>query len=170
MRRFRFVMALALLAGVSAMAQEAAQQPSQPPTQQPAQEQPAQRPAQPAQAAPYQPKSASDAARSQSEFLALAYMKTILYAQAQYRKKHNKYAPSLMALVGSGSFTRRMVNTNRGDYEGTFHPGANHFTIEMTPKTLDSTHRAFWVSDSGYFHVEEDKPATADSAVLKPDK
>jgi len=108
-------------------------------------------------------------ARSDSEAKALAYMKTILYAQNLYRKKHQKYAPSLTALVGSGSFTRRMVNADRGDYEANFHPGANHFAIEMTPKRLDSTHRAFWVSESGIFHVEEDKPASAESPVLKPD-
>lgn len=119
----------------------------------------------------YQPKYAGDPARSQSEFIALAYMRTVLFAQNAYRKKHEKFAPSLVALVGSGSFTRRMVNTDRGDYEAGFHPGgANKFSIEMTPKRLDSTHRAFWVSESGIFHVEEDKPATADSPVLKPDK
>lgn len=109
-------------------------------------------------------------ARSDSEAKALGYMKTILYAQNLYRKKHEKYAPSLTALVGSGSFTRRMVSTDRGDYEGSFHPGANHFSMEMTPKRLDSTHRAFCVNESGLFHAEEDKPATADSPVLKPDK
>jgi len=107
-------------------------------------------------------------ARSDSEAKALAYMKTILYAQNLYRKKHQKYAPSLTALVGSGSFTRRMVSADRGDYEAGFHPATNHFSIEMTPKRLDSTHRAFWVSESGIFHVEEDKPATAESPVLKP--
>jgi hypothetical protein len=170
---------MVLLAGVLSAAQEAqqpaptptpAQQPAQQPTPPPAQPTPQPAP-QPVPQPPYQPKSASDPARSQSEFIALAYMRTILDAQRQYRKKHNKYAPSLTALVGSGSFTRRMVNTNRGDYEGAFHSGgANHFTIEMTPKKLDSDHRAFWVSDSGYFHVEEDRPATADSPVLKADK
>ena len=140
-RRFRFYVVIALLASVLGTAQET----------------------------PYQPKYANDPARSQSEFIALAYMRTVLDAQRLYRKKHKKYAPSLTALVGSGSFTRRMVKTDRGDYEASFHPGANHFNMEMTPKKLDSTHRAFWVSDSGYFHVEEDKPATADSPVLKPD-
>jgi len=108
-------------------------------------------------------------ARSDSESKALGYMKTILYAQDLYRKKHKKFAPSLTALVGSGSFTRRMVKTDRGDYQGSFHPGVSHFSLEMTPKTLDSTHRAFWVNENGYFHVEEDKPATADSPVLKQD-
>ena len=118
----------------------------------------------------YQPKYAGDPARSQSEFIALAYMRTVLFAQNAYRKKHQKFAPSLAALVGSGSFTRRMVNTDRGDYVGSFHPGATRFSMEMTPKRMDSTHRAFWVNENGYFHVEEDKPATADSPVLKLDK
>jgi hypothetical protein len=141
-RRFRFGVVVALMVSILAAAQENK----------------------------YQPKYASDPARSQSEFIALAYMRTILDAQRLYRKKHKKFAPSLTALVGSGSFTRRMVKTDRGDYEGSFHPGVSHFSLEMTPKTLDSTHRAFWVNENGYFHVEEDKPATADSPVLKPDK
>jgi hypothetical protein len=142
-RRFRFVVVLALLGAILASAQE--------------QTQPI-----------YQPKYAGDLARSQSEFIAMAYMRTVIDAQRLYRKKHTKFAPSLAALVGSGSFTRRMVSPERGDYEASFHPGgALHFSIQMTPKTMDSTHRAFWVNESGIFHVEEDKPATADSPVLK---
>ena len=142
-RRFRFVLVLGLLGTILAGAQE----PTQP---------------------TYQPKYAGDLARSQSEFIAMAYMRTVIDAQRLYRKKHTKFAPSLAALVGSGSFTRRMVSPERGDYEASFHPGgASHFSIQMTPKTMDSTHRAFWVNESGIFHVEEDKPATADSPVLK---
>jgi len=144
-RRFRFVLVLGLLGTILASAQE--------PTQQ-----------------KYQPKYAGDPARSQSEALALGYMKTVLYAQNLYRKKHTKFASSLTALVGSGSFTRRMVNPERGDYEVSYHPGgASHFSIQMTPKLMDSTHRSFWVSENGIFHAEEDKPATADSPVLKAD-
>jgi len=144
-RRFRFVLVLGLLGAILANAQE--------PTQQ-----------------KYQPKYAGDLARSQSEFIAMAYMRTVVDAQRLYRKKHAKFAPSLATLVGSGSFTRRMVSPERGDYEASFHPGgATHFSIQMTPKLMDSTHRAFWVNESGIFHVEEDKPATADSPVLKAD-
>ena len=105
-------------------------------------------------------------ARSDSEAKALGYMKTVLYAQNLYLKKHKKLAPSLMALVGSGSFTRRMVNTDRGDYTASF---ARGFSLQMMPKTQDSTHRAFWVNQNRIFRVEEDKPATAESPVLKPD-
>ncbi|HTD22625.1 MAG TPA: hypothetical protein VK738_08225 [Terriglobales bacterium] len=105
-------------------------------------------------------------ARSDSEVKALAYMKTVLYAQNLYRKKHKKYAPSLMALVGSGSFTRRMVSPDRGDYTASF---ARGFSLQMMPKTQDSTHRSFWVNESGTIRAEEDKPATAESPVLKPD-
>lgn len=145
-RRFRFVVVIvviALLVGALAGAQEQDK-------------------------AKYQPKYAGDLARSQSEFIAMAYMRTVIDGQRAYRKKHNKFAPSLTALVGSGSFTRRMVSPERGDYEASFHPGGiSHFSIQMTPKTLDSTHRAFWVNENGIFHVEEDKPATADSPVLK---
>jgi hypothetical protein len=147
-RQFHFVVVVALLASILAGAQEAQEQDK----------------------AKYQPKYAGDLARSQSEFIAMAYMRTVIDAQRAYRKKHTKFAPSLTALVGSGSFTRRMVNPERGDYEASFHPGGiSHFSIQMTPKTLDSTHRAFWVNENGIFHVEEDKPATADSPVLKAD-
>ena len=65
---------------------------------------------------PYQPKFSGDPAHSDAEAAALGYMRTAVYAQKQYQKKHQKFAPSLAALAGSGSFTRRMINPERGDY------------------------------------------------------
>ena len=84
----------------------------------------AQAPAAPTPAQPsgrYQPKFAGDPARSESEAQALGYMRTVLRAQHDYKKRHNKYAESLEALAGTGSFTKRMAHaTDRGDYTATF--------------------------------------------------
>src|SRR5689334_24744514 len=64
----------------------------------------------------YQPKFAGDPAHSDSEGAALGYMRTVLRAQRQYKQKYNHYATSLPELVHTGSFTRRMTKTERGDY------------------------------------------------------
>src|SRR4051812_45466102 len=64
----------------------------------------------------YQPKFKGDPAKSDSEAAALGYMRTVLRAQRTYFKKNNKYAASLSELVHTGSFTKRMVNPDRGDY------------------------------------------------------
>jgi len=63
--------------------------------------------------APYQPKFRGDPARSDSEAAALGYMRTVLRAQRLYNRKNSKYATSLMELVHTGSFTRRMVNSEK---------------------------------------------------------
>src|SRR6202167_3634336 len=71
----------------------------------------------------YQPKFKGDPARSESEAQALAYMRTLLRAQREYKKRHDKYADSLAALAGTGSFTKRMAQTtDRGDYTASFRP------------------------------------------------
>jgi len=62
----------------------------------------------------YQPKFRGDPARSDPEAAALGYMRTVLRAQKLYKKKNGRYAASLAELVHTGSFTRRMVNPNRG--------------------------------------------------------
>ena len=49
-------------------------------------------------------------------------MRTVLRAQKVYKKKNNKYATSLADLVHTGSFTKRMVNPDRGDYSVGFKP------------------------------------------------
>jgi len=44
----------------------------------------------------YQPKFKGDPARSDSEFVAIAYMKTFLRAQHLYKRKNGHYATSLL--------------------------------------------------------------------------
>ena len=68
----------------------------------------------------YQPKFAGDPARSNSEAAALAYMRVVLRAQRQFNKQYGHFATSLAELVHSGSFTKRMVNPDRGDYTVSF--------------------------------------------------
>ena len=125
----------------------------------------------PAAPAAYTPRSPGDPAHSQSEAIALGYIHTLVTAQKLYLKKHTRYAPSLYALaqLGSGSFTRRMAKTDRGDYNVVYHPGEKKYALQLDPKTYDAQHRAFWVNENGIVHVEGDHPATEDSPVLRPD-
>jgi len=104
---------------------------------------------------------------SAAEKPAIGYLRTVFNAQRQYRKKHNGYATSLAALVGSGSFTRRMVKTDRGDYSVKFSGKTDGFTIALVPKTFDAEHRAFWINENGLIHYETDKPAGENSPVLR---
>src|SRR5438874_4320566 len=83
-----------------------------------------------AQAA-YQPKFKGDPARSDSEAAALGYMRTLLRAQNIYKKKNAHYATSLQDLSKTGSFTRRMVVTDRGDYTVKFRPHKEKDTFEI---------------------------------------
>ena len=89
--------------------------------------------------APYQPKYHGDPARSESEALALGYMRTVLRAQHTYKTKNNKYASTLASLVHTGSFTKRMTQTQQGDYTVSFHTrkngkdGKDGFELSMTP-------------------------------------
>jgi hypothetical protein len=119
---------------------------------------------------PYTPQYKGDPAHSQDENLAILYMHTLLYAQHVYFKKHAHYAPSLYALAGTSSFTRRMVATDRGAYTVSFRGGAKTFSVQLTPKQFDAQHRAFWADQLGILHVAADEPATADSPVLKADE
>jgi hypothetical protein len=121
---------------------------------------------------PYQPKFAGDPARSESEAQALGYMRTVLRAQHAYKKRHDKYAESLEALAGTGSFTKRMAHsTDRGDYTATFRPhvGPHHdgFAFTMTPKQMDSEHRSFYAEDDGAIHGDDQKPADLDSPKVR---
>ena len=123
-----------------------------------------------AQAAPqaeYTPKFPGDPAHSDAEAAALGYMRTVVNAQRDYKKKHSEYATSLAELVGHVSFTRRMVKTDRGDYTVQFHGTATEFTLSLVPKQFDALHRAFFVDDSGTIRGEDDKPATAASPPVK---
>ena len=99
----------------------------------------------------YQPKFKGDPARSDSEAAALGYLRTFLRAQKIYKKKNDHFATSLTDLAKTGSFTRRMVSTQRGDYTVKFtpHKEKDTFEILMTPRQLDSTHRSFYVKNDG---------------------
>lgn len=120
----------------------------------------------------YKPKFAGDPARSEAEALALGYMRTVVEAQRQFRKKKTKYAPSLVALVGSGSFTKRMLRTDRGEYTATFIGNSKglKYGLQLIPKQFNPNQRSFFVNESGIIRADDDEPATLESAVLKPDK
>jgi hypothetical protein len=133
---------------------------------------------------PYQPKFKGDPARSESEAQALGYMRVVLRAQREYKKKHDKFAPSLAALAGTGTFTKRMAqSTDRGDYTASFqsrpesshqssHKSSNYgdaknegggFILTMTPKQMDAERRSFYAEDDGVIHADDQKPADQDS-------
>src|SRR5208282_3062891 len=126
-------------------------------------------PALPAQAptATYQPKFTGDPARSDSEAAALAYMRVVLRAQHRFEKQYGHFATSLAELVHSGSFTKRMVDPNRGDYTAGFKGKKDSFILVMTPQHLDAQHRSFYAEDDGKIHADEEKPADADSPIVK---
>ena len=118
-------------------------------------------------APPYQPKFPGDPARSGSEAAALGYMRTVIRAQREYKKKNAKFAPSLNALVHTGSFTRRMSKTDRGDYTVSFQSKKDGFELALTPKQMDSAHRSFYADEDGVIHAEEDKAASETSPTVK---
>jgi hypothetical protein len=115
----------------------------------------------------YQPKFKGDPARSESEANALGYMRTVIRAQQQYYKKNNKFAPSLADLVHTGSFTKRMTQTDRGDYTVGFHSRKDGYELTMTPKQLDAEHRAFYANEDGVMHADETKAADENSPAVK---
>jgi len=115
----------------------------------------------------YKPKFAGDPARSESEAAALGYMRVVLRAQHQFDKQYGHFAVSLTELVHSGSFTKRMVDPNRGDYTASFKGKKDSFVLTMTPNHLDAEHRSFYAEDDGKIHADEEKPADANSPVVK---
>jgi hypothetical protein len=115
----------------------------------------------------YQPKFRGDPARSDSEAAALAYMRVVIRAQHQFDKQYDHFATSLAELVHSGSFTKRMVNPDRGDYTASFEGKKDSFILTMMPKQLDATHRSFYAEDDGKIHADEERPADAKSPVIK---
>ena len=123
--------------------------------------------ASPAQGA-YQPKFAGDPARSDAESGALGYMRVVIRAQKLYNKKHNQYATSLMDLVNTGSFTRRMAKTSeRGDYTVSFKGKKDSYVLTMTPKNMDAEHRSFYADEDGVIHGDEAKAADSSSPKVK---
>jgi hypothetical protein len=123
----------------------------------------------PAQAAaPYQAKFPGDPARSESEAQALGYMRVVLRAEREYKKRHDKYADSLAGLAGTGSFTKRMAqSTDRGDYTVGFRSQKDGFSLTMTPKHLDQEHRSFYAEEDGVIHGDDQKAADLSSPKVK---
>jgi hypothetical protein len=115
----------------------------------------------------YTPKFKGDPARSDSEAAALGYMRTVLRAQKQYNRKNDKFAQSLAELVHTGSFTKRMVNPDRGDYTVGFKPNKDGFELTMTPKQLDADHRSFYAAEDAVIHGDDQGPANDKSPVVK---
>jgi hypothetical protein len=111
----------------------------------------------------YQPKFPGDPARSDAEASALGYMRTVLRAQREYKKKYNHYATTLAALVHTGSFTKRMTNTDRGDYKVGFRSHKDGFELAMTPKQLEPEHRSFYADEDGIIHADEQQAASESS-------
>src|SRR5260370_42250014 len=128
---------------------------------------PAPEPSSPAASDLYKPKFPGDPARSNSEAAALGYMRTVLRAQREFNKKNGHFATSLAELVHTGSFTKRMVNTDRGDYTVGFEGKKDSFALPMTPTQLDAPHRSFYAEDDRKIPAEEGKPADAKSPVVK---
>lgn len=155
--------AILALAVVSTSALAAAQTPAEAPVS-------AAAPAQASSQTPsqYQPKFAGDPARSDSEAQALGYMRVVLRAQREYKKRHAKFADSLTALAGTASFTKRMSQTtNRGDYTASFRSHKDGFILTMTPKQMDAQHRSFYAEDDGVIHGDDQKAADAESPKVK---
>ena len=117
--------------------------------------------------APYQPKFPGDPAHSDSEALALGYMRTVLRAQIFYENKNGHYATSLMNLVHTGSFTRRMVDPHRGDYTASFRSHKDGFELTMTPTQVDADHRSFYADEKGTIHGNDQGAADEHSPVVK---
>ncbi len=115
----------------------------------------------------YTPKYKGDPAQSDSEFVALAYMRGVIRAQKQFNKQYGHYATSLNELVHTGSFTKRMVNPDRGDYTVGFKGKKDSYILTMMPKVLDATHRSFYANEDGKIHADDSKPADENSPVVR---
>ena len=117
---------------------------------------------------PYQAKFPGDPARSESEAQALGYMRVVIRAEREYKKRHNKYADSLAGLAGTGSLTKRMAHsTERGDYTVGFQSQKDGYVLTMTPKQLDQEHRSFYAEEDGAIHADDQKAADLSSPKIK---
>ena len=149
-RSIALIVVATLLIAATLLAQDAAPAPSANP-----------------QAPTYTPKYKGDPAHSDSEALALAYMRVVIRAQHQFNKQYGHYATSLAELVHSGTFTKRMVNPDRGDYTAGFKGKKDSYILTMTPHQLDADHRSFYAEDDGKIHADETKPADSNSPVIR---
>jgi hypothetical protein len=118
-------------------------------------------------ASTYTPKFKGDPAHSQSEAEALAYMRVVVRAQKQFNKQYGHYATTLAELVHSGSFTKRMVNPDRGDYTASFKGKKDSYVLTMTPKNMDAEHRSFYADEDGKIRGDDSKAADAQSPTVK---
>ena len=107
----------------------------------------------------YTPKFHGDPARSDSEAAALGYMRVVIRAQRRFNKQYGHYATTLPELVHSGTFTKRMVNTDRGYYTASFKGKKDSYVLTMTPKNMDAQHRSFYAEDDAKIHADDSKPA-----------
>ena len=114
----------------------------------------------------YQPKFPGDPARSDSEADALGYLRVAMRAEHLFNKQYGHYAISLHELVHTGTFTRRMVTPQQGDYVVSFKGKKDSFAITMTPNQIDANHRSFYGSEDGKIHADEEKPADDKSPVI----
>lgn len=121
----------------------------------------------PASAQTYQPKFHGDPAHSDSEAIALGYLRTLSRAETLYQRKNGKYATSLAELVHTGTFTRRMTETDRGDYTVNFRSHKDGYELTMIPKQQDAQRRSFYTNEDRTIRVDEEKTATKDSPPLK---
>jgi len=95
-------------------------------------------------------------------------MRVVLRAQKEYKKRHDKYAQTLMELAGTGSLTKRMARTTeRGDYTVGFKTEKDGYILTMTPKQMDSEHRSFYAEEDGVIHADDQKPADLTSPKVK---
>lgn len=115
----------------------------------------------------YTPKFRGDPAHSDSEAAALAYMRVVVRAQKLFNKQYGHYATSLQELVHTGTFTKRMVNPDRGDYTASFRGKKDSYALTMTPKNMDAQHRSFYADEDGKIRGDDSKPADANSPVVK---
>jgi len=132
-----------------------------------AQQAPADQTQPPAQMQPtYKPKFPGDPAHSDSEAAALAYMRVVIRAQKQFNKQHGYYATTLPDLVHTGSFTKRMVNPQQGDYTASFKGKKDGYVLTMTPNHMDADHRSFYADDDGKIHADGENAADEKSPVI----
>ena len=115
----------------------------------------------------YQPKFPGDPARSDSEAAALAYMRVVIRANRAFNRQYGHFALTLSELVHSGTFTKRMVDPNRGDYTASYKGKKDSYILTMTPKALDAQHRSLYAEDDAKIHADDSKPADGDSPVVK---
>ena len=115
----------------------------------------------------YTPKFKGDPAHSDAEAGALGYMRVVIRAQKQFNKQYGHYATTLAELVHSGSFTKRMVNPDRGDYIAGFKGKKESYMLTMTPKNMDAQHRSFYADEDGKIRGDDTKPADANSPIVK---